>query len=397
MASKSYPLRHATPAQLAEGLQQARANVLELFECLQAQGLDKTAKVPRLPEINPPLWELGYIAWFCEWYVLREATSSHPGSALRPSLLTKGDDWFDPNTVPQSMRWNQDLPTAGALKTYCHEVLDRCLDKLSRTAHQEAALYPFRLALAHEDMRAESMVMAMQLLNVMPPARLATPAVNNWAQGEIRFPGGSIQVGYTESGFAFDNELPPCTQRVDAFRMDSTLVSNAQFLQFIEDGGYQRPQFWTEAGRAWLMHGGSLAPRYWQRDEGRWVLQRFGQKLVLPLNEAVRHVNLYEAQAYCVWAERRLPLEEEWEFAARSGHAALRWGDLWEWTASPFLPYPGFQAGPWREYSQQRFAKEQSLRGLSFATPSRLRHTAFRHSALPLHNHFFTGFRTCAW
>ena len=112
--------------------------------------------MPPLPTLNPPLWELGHIAWFAEWYILREASSSDPTSAVRNSLLTKGDDWFDSNTVPHRQRWNLGLPSTGALKTYCHEVHDRVLDKLSRLADAEtdagandAALYPYRLALAH--------------------------------------------------------------------------------------------------------------------------------------------------------------------------------------------------------------------------------------------------------
>ena len=149
MSSITASFRHARPQQLAEALQGARNYTLALFDCLAAQGYDALARVPRIATINPPLWELGHTAWFAEWFVLREAMSTHTAAAQRPSLLTRGDDWFDSGTVPHRSRWTLDLPSTGALKTYCHEVLDRTLDKLSREAGADEALYPYRLALAH--------------------------------------------------------------------------------------------------------------------------------------------------------------------------------------------------------------------------------------------------------
>ena len=139
-------------------LRDARHYTLALYDALDAAGYGDPARVPRLPIVNPPLWELGHLAWFAEWYILREATGSRPGEAQGNSLLARGDDWFDSNLVAHRTRWTLDLPSPGALKTYCREVLDRILDRLARAPDTDAALYPYRLALAHEDMHGEALL-----------------------------------------------------------------------------------------------------------------------------------------------------------------------------------------------------------------------------------------------
>jgi hypothetical protein len=184
--------RRAGPRQLATALRDARHYTLALFELLAGAGYDDPARVPRLSILNPPLWELGHTAWFAEWFILRQATGSHPGEAHGNSLLARGDDWFDSNTVPHRARWTLDLPGAGALKTYCREVQDRILDRLGRERDDDAALYPYRLALAHEDMHGEALLYAMQTLGVTPPVQPGGPAAR---EGEIAFGGGSFLLG----------------------------------------------------------------------------------------------------------------------------------------------------------------------------------------------------------
>jgi ergothioneine biosynthesis protein EgtB len=395
--------RHAGPRELAAALQDARHYTLALFEALAAMGYDDPARVPRLPIVNPPLWELGHAAWFGEWFVLRGATDSRPGAASGHSLLARGDDWFDSGTVPHGARWTLDLPPAGAVKTYCHEVLDRILDRLAGEADDDAALYPYRLALAHEDMHGEAFMYTLQTLQSRgapaPTGPLApfTHAGPAGLAGEIAFPGGSfLRGGDQSSGFVFDNEKRAAVVRVAPFAIDAAPVSTASFLDFVHDGGYERAQYWTDAGRAWLMTQERSAPRYWAREGDEWHTVRFGRPVALDLAEPVRHVNLYEAQAWCAWAGRRLPTEDEWEYAAAASLPGFAWGQLWEWTASAFLPFAGFEADRYRDYSAPWFGTRQTLRGASFATPARLRSTRFRNFYTPERDDIFAGFRSCA-
>ena len=389
--------RTATPAQLADALQDARNYTLALFDCFAAAGLDALDRVPLLPIVNPPLWELGHTAWFSELFVLREAPTSDPAAAKHPSLLAQGDHWFDSNTMPHRTRWTLGLPNASALKRYARDVLDHMLDKLVRAGNEDASLYPYRLALAHEDMHGEAFAYTLQTLGVAAPSHLAAQPAISVPQTDIPFSGGAIQLGGKPGqGFVFDNEKWAHPIVVPAFSIDSTLVSNAQYMGFIQDGGYQNTQFWNAAAQAWLARQERSAPRYWQLDGGQWRSERFGTPMTLPPKEPVRHVSLYEAQAYCSWAGRRLPTEAEWEFAAMSGNAAFHWGDLWEWTRSPFAPYPGFAPDRYREYSAPWFNTHQILRGASLVTQARMRAPLYRNFYLPERDDIFVGFRTCA-
>ncbi|TWI69958.1 ergothioneine biosynthesis protein EgtB [Pseudoduganella lurida] len=399
MNSVTTSFRTARTQQLAEAMQDARHYTLALFDCFAAAGLDVPANVPQIRIVNPPLWEIGHTAWFAEWFILREALSSHPADAQSPSLLTKGDDWFDSANVPHRSRWTLDLPSTGGVKTYCHEVLDRTLDKLTREANVDEALYPYRLALAHEDMHGEAFLYTLQTLGLQPPGGLAYRPQAVASPGDIRFPGGTVQLGVPPDapGFRFDNEKHAHPVYVAPFRMDAGLVTNAQYMEFIGDGGYDNRQFWSTGGAAWLMKQERSAPRYWERVDGAWRTTRFGQPATLDPDEAVRHVSLYEAQAYCAWAGRRLPTEAEWEYAALYGHPAFGWGQLWEWTASPFEPYPGFTADRYREYSEPWFATHQVLRGASFATRERMVSARYRNFFMPERDDIYCGFRTCSF
>ncbi|HEU4853358.1 MAG TPA: selenoneine synthase SenA [Telluria sp.] len=397
MDPQSDPLREQGPGELARSLQGARNYTLSLFDSFAAYGLDQAARVPLLQTINPPLWELGHIAWFAEWFILREAESSHPAAAHGNSLLARGDDWFDSNTVAHRTRWSLDLPSPGAVKTYCHEVLDRVLDRLVHAGDSDAGLYPFRLALAHEDMHGEAFLYTLQTLGLAAP-RVPHASQYFTAEGEVAYPGGTLWMGSEQGrGFVFDNEKWAHPVYVPAFSADSSLVTNARYAEFVEDGGYQDARYWSRAGLEWLMRQERSCPRYWQREGGRrWSTLQFDETVPLAPHEPVRHVSLFEAQAYCAWAGRRLPSEAEWEFAAGSRIPGFQWGQLWEWTSTPFEPYPGFAPDAYLQYSAPWFGTHQVLRGASFATPRRMASRHFRNFYLPSRDDIFCGFRTCA-
>jgi iron(II)-dependent oxidoreductase len=407
--------RHAGPDRLASMLRDARHYTLALFDAMEDAGYADAARVPRLPIVNPPLWELGHTAWFAEWFVLRNATSSRPGDADGHSLLTRGNDWFDSSLVAHRTRWALDLPGPGAIRTYCDEVLERILERLAGEADDDAALYPYRLALAHEDMHGEALLYTMQTLGLALRSDMVGTLPAPKPAGEIGLKGGNFMRGGDQSrGFVFDNEKEAAGCRVAPFAIDASLVSNARYLAFVEDGGYQDARHWSEAGRAWLMQSAQLAPRYWRRDDkggdGGWRQLRFGRREMLVPDAPVRHLSLHEAQAWCRWAGRRLPLEAEWEFAARLAsieagrlHPGASAGDgltqmfgaCWQWTSSSYAPYPGYApaAGAIGEYNGKFMVNQYVLRGSSCATPSGHARASYRNFFPAGARWQFTGIR----
>ncbi|NUT14720.1 MAG: ergothioneine biosynthesis protein EgtB [Cupriavidus sp.] len=361
--------------------------------------------VPRQYDADPPLWTLGHVAWHAEWWCLRGVRQLDRGGvpvpvASEPSLLDGADEWFDPDRIGPDERWEIALPDVAVVKRYAAEVLDGVLRRIALLPDDaDLTLYPFRRALLHEDAQGEAVAALLQALGMAPAeAAGAAPAAAAGHGGTLHFPGGRFTLGWSDAdGFAWPDELPPQPTYVPAFEIDMALVSNAQFLEFVEDGGYEHPAWWSSAGRQWLMTQERSAPRYWSRhpESRAWMLERFGTLRTLNPDEAVRHVTLYEAQAWCIWAGRRLPAEAEWELAATQNRG-LQWGALREWTATPYEPYAGFVASPSDGDMVGRFGTHQAVRGVSFASPARLRHVRARWARLPEDDLSFIGFRTCA-
>jgi len=322
---------------------------------------------PKLAIVNPPLWEIGHVAWFQERWCLRLRADG----TLGDSLLPDSDALYDSAAVAHGTRWDLPLPDLKATRTYGERVLEMVCERLAREPENKTLQYFVRLATFHEDMHAEAFHYTRQTLGYGEPP-VAVSSLSSFRE-DLEIEGGSHSLGANPSdGFVFDNEKWAHEVAITPFRIARSLVTGAQYLAYVEEGG--------------------AAPRYWKKQDGGWLERRFDRWLPLAPDEPVRHVSWNEAQEYCAWAKRRLPTEAEWECAS----PRLAYGRLWEWTESTFVPYPGFVIDPYKEYSQPWFGTHKVLRGGSFAAPLRLLRPTFRNFFTPERADIFCGFRTCA-
>jgi iron(II)-dependent oxidoreductase len=394
-------MRRAGKELLSLALMDARNHTLRWIAAYE-HALEPTGmRVPLMGELNPPLWELGHIGWFQERWIARNVQRQRgarcdPSQPRLASLLPDADGWYDSASVPHDSRWQLELPDLQATKQYLVDTLETTLDLLDTTPDEDDdALYFYRLALFHEDMHVEAFSYMSQTLGF--DAGLLPPAAALNARDPLGFPATRWTLGCEPGGFVFDNEKWVHEVPVPEFEIDAQPVSWAQFCEFVEDGGYDRRECWSVQGWNWVQAQGRRTPRHVDQMRHGVLQQRLGKLMRVPLSQPVVHASWYEADAWCRWAGRRLPTEVEWEAAAHQGASrGFRWGDVWEWTATTFRPYPGFVAGPYREYSQPWFGTHKVLRGASFATRGRMRDAKYRNFYLPERDDMFSGFRSCA-
>ena len=383
---------------LATALNVARQDTLATFAAYQASipGLN----VPLGPCVNPPLWELGHVGWFQEYWISRNPQTAFgieadPAAPRRAGVRAEADALYNSSLVPHDHRWSLALPDAQGTCADLDRQLEATLYELSRAGSDDASLYFFRLALLHEDMHHEAALYMAQALGVVIEDRRWWPRSVQQERHDIPIPPGHRHIGWAGLGFAFDNELQAHGEMVESFEIDSQAITWEDYLPFVEAGGYEDARWWSASGWRWRQTSQTRWPRYLQREQQRWWQARFGRVVALDPRETACHLSFHEVQAWCNWAGRRLPTEVEWETAAREEPGRFGWGHAWEWTASPFLPYPDFVAHPYVDYSQPWFDGRPVLRGASFGTQARMRDARYRNYFPADRNDIFSGFRTC--
>lgn len=373
-------------------------------ETLGADGLRTlTVEAPR-HEVDPPLWTLGHLAWFQEYWVARNVhrRRGDRADARAPrlaSLLPEADRWFDPTSVARVDRWElaQQLPDAAHLRQYLVEVLETTLELLEGEPEEDDdSLYFHRLAVLHEDRRGGEAFASLAQSIGFAPAAVASATTGLVLRPALLFPATRWRLGHDGPGFAFDNERGAHDVAVPEFEIDAQAVTWSQYSEFVEDGGYDERAHWSPQGWHWVEREGRRTPRHVEQMRHGVLQRRFGRLTRVPGAESAVHLSQHEADAWCRWAGRRLPSEVEWEVAALSGASrGFRWGRVLEWTGTTFRAYPGFIPGPCRSWSQDAFGANKVLRGASLATPSRLVGAKLRRFAPAERDDGFYGFRSC--
>jgi iron(II)-dependent oxidoreductase len=425
---------------LIEMLKDARVRTLALVSDLN----DSQLIGPKLPTVNPLLWEIGHVAYFCEYFVLRQLYG------FESILKNKADAIYDSIKVKHEDRWNLTLLNRAETLEYMENIQECLFAQLSKEFASEAESFAIQFAILHEDMHSEAFLWGRQTLGYPKPK--LEKNINNTSSivfGNLdRFvdvPGGDFIFGTTpDEPFLFDNEKWAHSVLIKPFSIAAAPVTNEEFSVFVDEKGYQLQEFWCSKGQKWKAQSGHQQPGYWCKlGTGEWGCKYFDKIIPLAPHQPVIHVNWFEANAYCAWAGLRLPSEVEWEVAAVGQLDELGslskikrrfpWGEqspdattsnldgytlgcvdvggfpksdsafgcrqmlgnTWEWTMDTFQPFSGFQPDAYQEYSQPLFGKTKVLRGGAWASRARLVRPTYRNFFNPDRWDIFSGFRTC--
>ena len=371
-----------------------------------------------MPDCSPPKWHLAHTTWFFETFLLAGNNPSYRPFHPRYNFLFNSYYEAVGERCPRPARGLLSRPTVEEVFAYRRAIDERMhewLDPLSESS-LESIRPVFELGLNHEQQHQELLLTDIKHAFSINPLR---PVFSNSETGEcstdqrlhwLTFPAGVRQIGHIGASFAFDNESPTHSVFVPSFQISSNLVTNREFLAFIDDGGYRRPEFWLSDGWATCRRLDWSSPLYWEHDGGSWSQFTLGGMRSLSLDEPVCHVSFYEAEAFARWTGARLPTEAEWETAALdekvigifldSGrlHPAQSggfFGNLWVWTASPYVAYPGYHpaAGALGEYNGKFMCNQMVLRGGSCATPADHIRPTYRNFFPPDARWQFSGIR----
>lgn len=363
--------------------------------------------VQPIPDVSPPKWHLGHTTWFFETFVLLSHFRDYRPYNDKYSFVFNSYYETLGTRIIRTDRGNLSRPSVSEIYAY-REHVDRHMRELLA---EEETLSPELIALLilglnHEQQHQELLLSDIKYIlghNPLFPAYLEkpfelTPTPEMGPQGAewIKIPEGNYGIGNEGEGFCFDNELGRHRVQLGAYEMASRLVSQGEFLEFMQDGGYENFKYWYAEGWDWVKVHKAKAPLYWHQIDGIWMQYTLAGLNEVDPDEAVQHVNFYEVSAYAAWkAEKgaacRLPTEAEWEVAS----SLFDWGYCWEWTGSAYLPYPGFKqaSGAVGEYNGKFMINQMVLRGASHATPQGHSRPTYRNFFHPDKQWQFTGIR----
>jgi ergothioneine biosynthesis protein EgtB len=395
----------------AQRYQSVRSLTEQIAQPLTAE--DQT--IQSMPDASPTKWHRAHTTWFFETFILGPHVAGYQSYADRFGYLFNS---YYEAVGPRHARPARGMitrPGVAEITDYRNYVDDAVLHLLEQSQSNVAKLV--ELGLHHEQQHQELILTDIKhafSLNPLQPIYTEAPQRSDretppahW----LSFDGGIYSIGHRGSDFAFDNESPAHDELVRGFRIMNRPVSVGEYLNFIADNGYRRPEFWLSDGWATVQAAQWDAPSYWERDGEQWSVYTLHGPQPLAVNEPVCHVSYYEAAAYAAWTGKRLPTEFEWEVAARSTGGAPDWADavrahprpltagfmqdVWEWTASAYLPYPGFRqpSGAIGEYNGKFMVNQMVLRGRSCATPPGHHRPTYRNFFPPAARWQFSGFR----
>ncbi len=357
-----------------------------------------------MPDASPGKWHLAHSSWFFEAMIL----ASEPGYApIDARLQQLFNSYYESlgRRVEREERGLMTRPSLDEVMAYRAEVDRRMESRLECGLADDLEHYLFVLGLNHDQQHQE--LFLMDLLNLMsrspldPAAYAEGPRPAGPLQiargGETRFEGGLVDIGHGGDGFAFDNEGPRHRVWLEPFLLDHDLVTNGQWIAFIQDGGYQRPELWLADGWATVKAQGWTAPLYWREDDDVWTVLSLAGRAAVDPDAPVRHISAYEAAAFAHWAGKRLPTEAEWESAIATAPDVFSnlFNEVWQHTSSAYSPYPGFAPteGTASEYNGKFMANQLVLRGGSFATPPGHTRATYRNFFYPHQRWAFMGLR----
>lgn len=345
--------------------------------------------------VSPPKWHLGHTSWFFEQFILVPFGKDYP--LYHEDFAYLFNSYYN-HAGDRVLRPNRGLMTRPSLEevlSYRQYVTQSLLDLLKQVELTEEVLARVVLGINHEEQHQELLVYDLKYIlgnqPTFPRYGSGFQTVPEPKGKFINLEEGIYRIGYQGSGFCYDNELGSHRVFLEPFEISDWLVTNGEYLEFMADGGYRNFEYWLDEGWQFIQNEGLEAPLYWHRKNGEWWNYSLdGFKRIDP-GLPVQHVSLYEASAYASWKGCRLPTEFEWEVASRR----FRWGQLWEWTNSAYLPYPGFAKaeGALGEYNGKFMVSQHVLRGASVATPKGHSRESYRNFFHPSSRWIFSGIR----